>query len=155
ASTPAAEVWPIIVAAGLGTRAASSGLNVPKPLAHVSGLPVIKRLVRVVQHATQGVLPPIVIISPEIESQVRDALGGEPIKIVVQPAARGSGDAVLCAYELVRDFHGRVLVVWGTQPVIRGQTLRRSLILAEMFPDYKIVLTTALTRETNVPLLRD
>ena len=154
-STPAAEVWPIIVAAGRGTRAAGSGLNVPKPLAHVLGLPVIKRLVRVVQHATQGVLPPIVIISPEIESQVRDALGGESVKIVVQPVARGSGDAVLCAYEQVRDFQGRALVVWGTQPVIRAQTIRRSLTLAGMFPEYKMVLPTALTREPYAPLLRD
>jgi N-acetylgalactosamine kinase len=154
-STPAAEVWPIIVAGGLGTRAASSGLNVPKPLAQVSGLPVIKRLLQVVKHATQCVLPPIVIVSPEIESQVRDALVGEPIKMVVQPAARGSGDAVICAYQEMRDFHGRALVVWGTQPVILAQTIRRSLILAGMFPDYEMVLPTALTRLPYAPVRRD
>ena len=155
ASTPAAEVWPIIVAAGLGTRAASSGLNVPKPLAQVSGLPVIKRLLQVVRHATQCALPPIVIVSPEIESQVRDALVGESIKIVVQPAARGSGDAVICANEQMRGFEGRALVVWGTQPVIRAQTIRRSLTLAGMFPDYEMVLPTALTRQPYAPLRRD
>jgi bifunctional N-acetylglucosamine-1-phosphate-uridyltransferase/glucosamine-1-phosphate-acetyltransferase GlmU-like protein len=108
-----------------------------------------------VKHATQCVLPPIVIVSPEIESQVRDALVGEPIKVVVQPTARGSGDAVLCAYEQLRDFHGRALVVWGTQPVIRAQTIRRSLTLAGMFPDYEMVLPTALTRLPYAPLRRD
>jgi galactokinase/CTP:molybdopterin cytidylyltransferase MocA len=154
-STPALEVWPIIVAAGLGTRAASSGLNVPKPLAQVSGLPVIKRILRGVKHATKTVLPPMVIVSPEIESQVRDALAGETIKIVVQPVARGSGDAVLCAYEHLRNFHGRALVVWGTQPVIRAQTICRSLTLAGMFPDYKMVLPTALTGHPYAPVRRD
>ena len=154
-STPAAEVWPIIVAGGLGTRAASSGLNVPKPLAQVSGLPVIKRLLQVVKHATQCVLPPIVIVSPEIASQVREALVGEPMKMVVQPAARGSGDAVICAYQEMRDFHGRALVVWGTQPVILAQTIRRSLTLAGMFTDYEMVLPTALTRLPYAPLRRD
>jgi galactokinase/CTP:molybdopterin cytidylyltransferase MocA len=154
-STPAFEVWPIIVAAGLGTRAASSGLNVPKPLAQVSGLPVIKRILRVVKRATKVVLPPIVIVSPEIESQVRDALVGETVRIVVQPVACGSGDAVLCAYEQLRDFHGRALVIWGTQPVIRVQTICRSLTLAGMFPDCKMVLPTALTRHPYAPVRRD
>jgi len=153
--TPALEVWPIIVAAGLGSRAALSGLDVPKALAQVSGLPAIKRLLQVVKAATQSVLLPIVIVSPEIELQVRDALLGEDIEIIIQPIARGSGDAVLCAYERMRGFPGRALVVWGTQPVISVKTIRRSLTLAEIFTDYRMVLPTALTREPYAPVRRD
>jgi len=154
-ATPALKVWPIIVAAGLGSRAASSGLDVPKPLAQVSGLPAIKRLLQVVKAATQSVFPPIVIVSAEIELQIRDALLGEDIEIIIQPIARGSGDAVLCAYEQMRGFHGRALVVWGTQPVISVKTIRRSLTLAEIFIDYQMVLPTALTREPYAPVRRD
>jgi galactokinase/CTP:molybdopterin cytidylyltransferase MocA len=152
---PAVEVRPIIVAAGLGSRAALSGLDVPKPLAQVSGLPAIRRLLQVVRVATQSLLPPLVVVSPEIELQVRDALLGEDIEIIIQPIARGSGDAVLCAYEPMRGFHGRALVVWGTQPVISVKTIRRSLALAETFIDYRMVLPTALTREPYAPVQRD
>lgn len=154
-STPAADVWPIIVAAGQGTRAASSGLNVAKPLAQVSGLPAITRVLHIVKQATQCARPPIVIVSPKIESQVCDALAREDVKIIVQPVALGSGDAVLCAYDEMRGFQGRALVVWGTQPVIRALTMRRSLTIAGMFPDYEMVLPTALARRPYAPVRRD
>jgi galactokinase len=154
-STPAPDVWPIVVAAGQGTRAASSGLNVAKPLAQVSGLPAITRVLQLIKQATQCARPPIVIVSPKTESQVRNALARENVKIIVQPTARGSGDAVLCAYNELRGFQGRALVVWGTQPVIRAETMRRSLTLARMFPDYEMVLPTALTRQPYAPVRRD
>jgi bifunctional N-acetylglucosamine-1-phosphate-uridyltransferase/glucosamine-1-phosphate-acetyltransferase GlmU-like protein len=96
-----------------------------------------------------------VIVSPEIELQVRDALLGEDIEIIIQPTARGSGDAVLCAYEQMRGFHGHALVVWGTQPVISVKTIRRALTLAGIFADYRMVLPTALTREPYAPLRRN
>jgi galactokinase/CTP:molybdopterin cytidylyltransferase MocA len=152
---PAADVWPIIVAAGQGTRAASTGLDVAKPLAQVSGLPAITRVLQVVKQATQCVHPPIVVVSPKIESQVRDALAREDVKVIVQPVARGSGDAVLCAYGEMRGFQGRALVVWATQPVIRALTIRRSLILAGMFPEHEMVLPTALTSRPYAPVRRD
>ena len=39
---------------------------------------------------------------------------------VIQPEALGTGDAVLCAYEPMKGFQGRALVIWGTQPVIQA-----------------------------------
>src|SRR6185369_9006190 len=51
ASTSAAaeEIWPIIVAAGRGTRAAESGLNVPKPLSIVGKRPAIVQVLRSIE----------------------------------------------------------------------------------------------------------
>jgi galactokinase/CTP:molybdopterin cytidylyltransferase MocA len=150
------NVWPVIVAAGKGTRAAASGLDVPKPLAPVSGVPAIKRVLRALRAALgEAARAPVVIVSPETEARARAALKGEDVVFVTQPEARGTGDAVLCAYEQMREFEGRALVVWGTQPVIRARTIRRTLALAQMFDDHQMIVPTAVAREPYAPLLRD
>jgi galactokinase len=152
---PAAGVWPIIVAAGKGVRAASSGLNVPKPLALISGIPAVQRVLSTIKAAGVCLHDPIVIVSPETEQGIREALAGEKVSFVVQPIARGTGDAVLFAYEQMRGFEGRALVVWGTQPALRARTIRRVLKLAEIFSDYQMVLPTATVHHPYAPLLRD
>lgn len=152
---PAAEVWPVIVAAGKGTRAKETGLNVPKPLAPVLGLPVIKHVLRMLQAAGACSRPPIVIVSLETEPGLREALAGEDVIFVLQPEALGTGNAVLCADEQMRDFLGHALIVWGTQPLARPQTLRRTLKLAALFAEYAMVLPTAVKQKPYAPLLRD
>lgn len=152
---PSNETWPIIVAAGKGTRASSSGLNVPKPLALISGVHAITRVLHTLKASVRAARPPIVIVSPETAAGVRQALAGEEVIFVVQPEARGTGDAVLHAREQMRDFRGRVLVVWGTQPVIRARTLRRTWQMAKLFADYEMVVPTAVMARPYAPLLRD
>jgi galactokinase len=60
------DVWPLIVAAGKGSRARASGLDVPKPLAPVGGVPAILHVLRSVREGC-GVKArtPVVIVSPE------------------------------------------------------------------------------------------
>jgi galactokinase/CTP:molybdopterin cytidylyltransferase MocA len=152
---PAGEVWPVIVAAGKGTRARETGLDVPKPLANVLGVPAIVRVLRNVRAAAPASRPPVVIVSPETERAVRAALSGEELTFVLQPAALGTGDAVLCAREVMRGFQGRALVVWSTQPVIRPETMRRTLKLAALFPNHQMVFPTVLKARPYAPVLRD
>ena len=40
------EIWPVIVAAGKGTRAAETGIDVPKPVAPIDQTPTILHVVR-------------------------------------------------------------------------------------------------------------
>ena len=94
------------------------------------------------------------IVSPETESEIR-ALIKDDVTFVVQPEALGTGDAVLCAHEHMQGFQGRTLVVWGTQPVIRPETMRRTLKLATLFHDYEMVLPTVHQDRPYAPLLRD
>ncbi len=150
----AGEVWPVIVAAGKGTRARETGLDVPKPLAKILGVPAIVHVLRNVRAAAPGARPPVVIVSPETEAEVRAALAHEEVTFVLQPEALGTGDAVLCAHDLMRDFQGRALVIWSTQPVVTPETMRRTLKLAALF-DYEMVLPTVLKARPYAPLLRD
>jgi CTP:molybdopterin cytidylyltransferase MocA len=149
------EVWPVVVAAGKGTRAQASGLDVPKPLAEVGGVPSIVRVLRNVRAGLGATRPPVVIVSPETVAPVREALAGEEVSFVTQAEALGTGDAVLSARALMRDFRGRALVVWSTQPVIRPETFRRTLGLAALFGEYALVLPTAFKGSPYAPVTRD
>ena len=149
------EVWPVIVAAGKGTRSIATGLDVPKPIAQIQGTPATVHVLRNLRSAFGPTRPPIVIVSPETEPQIREALADDDVTFVVQPKALGTGDAVLCAQEAMKDFQGRALVIWGTQPVIRPVTMKRTLKLATLFDDYEMVVPTAYQGRPYAPLLRD
>ena len=58
------EVWPVIVAAGKGTRSLASGLAIPKPFAPVLGLPAILHVLQNIRTAFGHTRRPIVIVSP-------------------------------------------------------------------------------------------
>lgn len=149
-------VWPVIVAAGKGSRARESGLNVPKPVAPVGGVPAILRVLRNVREGC-GVIAraPVVVVSPETAVAVREALAGEEVNYIMQPEPLGTGDALLHAHELMKEFSGKALVIWGTQPVIRPRTIRRTLKLAALFKEYEMILPTALKRRPYAPVERD
>ncbi len=152
---PAPAIRAVILAAGKGERARKSGLQVPKPLAPVLGVPAVVRVLRSLRAAFSMAGPPIVIVSAETEQGVREALAGEDVTFVLQPRALGTGDAILCAADHLRDFNGRTLVVWGTQPVIRPETMRLTLDLAALFPEFDMVLPTAVMERPYAPLYRD
>jgi bifunctional N-acetylglucosamine-1-phosphate-uridyltransferase/glucosamine-1-phosphate-acetyltransferase GlmU-like protein len=96
----------------------------------------------------------VVIVSPDTEDAIREALAGEDVIFVTQPHALGTGDAVLSAHRLLGDFTGRSLVVWGTQPVIRPQTFARAAKLARLFDSYDMVLPTAFVPHPYAPIRR-
>ena len=148
------DVWPVIVAAGKGTRSIASGLEIPKPLAPILGTPAILHVLRNIRNAFGETRRPIVIVSPETESQIRSQVN-EDVTFVVQPLALGTADAVLYAQEQMLGFKGRALVIWSTQPVIQPATMRRTLNLSNLFSVYDMVLPTTVTRHPYAPLLRD
>lgn len=148
------EVWPVIVAAGKGTRFILSGLTIPKPLAPVLDTPAIVHVLQNIRTAFGKTRKPIVIASPETADPIRSILD-DYVTIVIQAEARGTGDAVLCAYEPMKGFQGRALVIWGTQPVIQGQTMRRTLTLAKLFENYDMIVPTTVKDTPYAPVLRD
>ena len=148
------EIWPVIVSAGQGSRAAETGLTVPKPLAIIDGQPAIIHVLRNVRVALGETRPPVIIVSPSNEAAIRDALAGENVLFVTQPHALGTGDAVLHAQDLMHDFAGLALVTWSTQPVIRPQTFVRTVKLARLFEAYDMVLPTTFKKHPYAPIRR-
>jgi CTP:molybdopterin cytidylyltransferase MocA len=149
------EIQPVIVAAGKGSRAAESGLNVPKPVALVSGQPAIVHVLRSIREGLGETHTPVVIVSPDTEAAIREALRGEDVVFVTQPQALGTGDAVLSTHRLLNDFNGMSLVVWSTQPTIRPKTYARAAKLARLFESYDMVLPTAFVAHPYAPIRRN
>lgn len=149
------EIWPVIVAAGIGSRATTSGLNVPKPVAMVGEQPAIVHVLRSLREGLGHTRSPVVIVSPDTEAAIREALRGEDVVFVTQAQALGTGDAVLSAHRLMSDFDGMSVVVWSTQPVIRPKTFARAAKLARLFESYDMVLPTAFVSSPYAPIQRN
>lgn len=149
------EIWPVIVAAGKGTRAAETGLTVPKPVALVNDEPAIVHVVRNIRAGLGTTRPPVVIVSPETDGVIREALQRKDVIFVTQSKAHGTGNAVLHAHSVLDHFDGKTLVVWGTQPVIRPKTFARIAKLAELFPAYDMVLPTVFVENPYAPIRRN
>ena len=149
------DVWPVIVAAGKGSRAAATGLTVHKPVALIGTQPSIVHVLRNIRAGLGQTRPPVIIISRETEPSVRKALEGEEVLFVLQPESLGTGDAVLRARERMTNFGGLALVVWSTQPVIRPSTFKRTVKLARLFGEYEMVVPTAFRHRPYAPVQRN
>ena len=149
------EIWPVIVAAGRGTRASESGINLPKPLAVVGEKPAIVHVLQSIREGLGQTRSPVIIVSPDSEGPIREALSQEDVVFVTQPFALGTGDAVWSAHRVMSDFTGMSLVVWSTQPVIRPKTFTRTAKLARLFHSYDMVLPTAFVPHPYAPIRRN
>jgi N-acetylgalactosamine kinase len=149
------SVWPVVVAAGRGTRATESGLSVPKPLALIAGKPSIVHVLDNIRAGLGQTRAPVVIVSPETESPIRQQLKDYEVIFVTQPEPLGTGDAVLQTQKVMHDFNGLALVVWSTQPVIRPATFKRGAKLAQLFDSYEMVIPTTLRAAPYAPIRRD
>ena len=109
----------VILAAGQGTRMRSA---VPKVLHPLGGRPMLLHTL-----ATAGAVAggkPVVVVNPA-QPQVRAALDGQA-DCVVQPAPRGTGDALRSVPADLRRA-GQVVVLSADVPLVRPETLQRLL----------------------------
>lgn len=115
-----ADLCALIAAAGRGTRA---GLPYPKTLFPIQGKPI---LVRISELLAPYDSQPTVIVSPDGEAPIRQCLAryGVASHLVVQPEARGMGDAVLrLEQSLASADTEHVLLIWGDVPFIQPETV--------------------------------
>ena len=149
------DIWPVIVAAGKGTRASESGLAVSKPLALINQQPAIVHVLRNIRQGLGKTRAPLVIVSPDTEAAIRQALRDEDVTFVTQHAALGTGDAVLQAHDVMSHFDGLTLVVWSTQPVLQPKTFERSAKLADLFHSYDMIVPTTFRADPYAPIKRN
>ncbi len=107
----------VVLAAGRGTRLA--GLDVPKPLAPVGGVPVIDRILDTL--AADG-LADAVIVTGHRAGEVERHLADRTVRVVRQHAPLGTADALLVARSEVGD--EPFLVTWA-DVIVEPGTYRR------------------------------
>lgn len=111
----AAPLACIILAAGEGTRMKSSRAKV---LHNVAGFPMIAH----VKRACEALAPQriVAVLAPGAEDV---AAAVAPHASVIQKERRGTAHAVLAAKDALKDFTGRILVVYGDTPLLHPKTL--------------------------------
>lgn len=132
-------VFPIILAAGQGTRMRSA---LPKVLHPIAGKPMLQHVVDAC--AALGATN-IAVVYGHGGDQVRETIHGD-VQWALQAEQKGTGHAVAQAIDLAGD-DDVVLVAYGDVPLIQQETLQA---LADATVDHGlVVLTTQLTNPTG------
>jgi bifunctional UDP-N-acetylglucosamine pyrophosphorylase/glucosamine-1-phosphate N-acetyltransferase len=112
------ELGVILLAAGQGTRMRS---NLPKVLHPLAGRPLFLHAL-----GTARRLNPerVAVVIGHGGEAVRSAYAGNDVAWIIQEQQLGTGHAVLCAKDVLKEFKGDVVILSGDVPLIREQTLR-------------------------------
>ncbi len=127
--TPAAA---IVLAAGMGTRMKSALAKVLHPIA---GRPMIQHLLATLDELN---LEKIVVVTSAGADEVKAAVAPHPS--AVQAEQLGTGHAVLQAAGALPGFDGDVLIVFGGDPLITGETISRLLARRREADDPAVVV---------------
>ncbi|MDB9771793.1 bifunctional UDP-N-acetylglucosamine diphosphorylase/glucosamine-1-phosphate N-acetyltransferase GlmU [Alphaproteobacteria bacterium] len=111
------NICSIILSAGKGNRMQSS---IPKPLHTISGKSMLQW---VIDANIAAKITKYVIVIPkdnkEIEAVTKD------LETVVQPIPLGTGDAVIQAKKILKDFNGIIIICFADTPFIAPETLKK------------------------------
>ena len=110
----------IILAAGKSTRMKS---QIPKVLHPICGRPILGYLLDLVKGLKAERV--IAVVGYKQEA-VRKALP-EGVKVTVQKKLLGTADAVKSALPLLKNFKGMVLVLYGDNPLLKKESLKKLL----------------------------
>ncbi len=108
----------IILAAGAGTRMQST---LPKVLHEVNGKSMVQSSIDALKKA--GAEEIVVVVGYKKE-MVMEKLGDQ-VKYAVQEQQLGTGHAVKAAAEHIKNYDGKVVVVYGDNPLLKVETIQK------------------------------
>ena len=117
----AAPFAAVVLAAGQGTRMASSLHKVLHPIA---GRPMLHHLLATLEDAGAKRIALVVGAGRE---QIEESVAGRDVTLVVQAEQLGTAHAARQAEAALADYDGDVVVLFGDGPLIRGETLAAML----------------------------
>ena len=133
----------VILAAGKGTRMNS---NVPKVLHKVGGKSMI---VHVINTAKSLGAEKIITVLGYKYAMIQKALENETVDCVLQLKQIGTAHAVLQCRELLNNFQGNVLILYGDVPLTKVKTLSKLLEVHAQKGAWSTILTTDLPDPTG------
>ena len=114
------ETTAIILAAGISKR---MNTKMVKVLHEVCGRPMLAYVLDSCRQA--GVKKIFVVVGFSSEQVIEKFAGSDDIVWIKQEQQLGTGHAVLCCKEHLKDFQGQTLVLCGDGPLIRTETLTK------------------------------
>ena len=116
----------LILAAGLGTRMKSSQAKV---LHKIGSRPMISLALRAaVELEPENIFVVVGHQAGKVEEAARGSLSpadAEKLRFVLQSEQRGTGHAVICASDVLKNASGRLVVFYGDTPAVKADTLRK------------------------------
>lgn len=112
------KIAAVILGAGKGTRMKS---DLPKVMMPLKGKSMIKRIIDTLEDLKADQI--VTVISPEGEIVKKEVA---PYQTCVQDKQLGTGHAVLYAKDLLKNFDGAVLVIFGDTPLITKETFLKA-----------------------------
>lgn len=107
----------VVLAAGKGTRLRTEGIDLPKVMRQAYGEPLLGHVL----HAIDFLAPEdVVLVGGYQREKVFEAFPSYPS--AVQEPQMGTGHAVQCAQDALKDFAGSVLICYGDMPLMRRET---------------------------------
>jgi bifunctional UDP-N-acetylglucosamine pyrophosphorylase/glucosamine-1-phosphate N-acetyltransferase len=111
----------IVLCAGQGTRMKSERAKVLHPILGrpLCAYPIARAL-------EAGASPVVAVVghqAEEVRAAIERTFPNAPLRFAVQAEQKGTGHAVRCAEEALRDYSGPVLILYGDVPLLREETL--------------------------------
>ncbi len=116
------KIKAVVLAAGKGTRMMSEANNLPKVLRLACGKPLLHYVLKELDFIPAE---DTVLVGGYMREQVFEAFPAYPH--AVQDPQLGTGHAVMCAREFLKDFDGTVLICYGDMPLLRKEVYRELL----------------------------
>ena len=117
----------VLLCGGKGSRMLAGGVTTHKPLLEVGGMPATRFVVEGLLGGTVQFSQFIIVVPPGRESEYEEALDGLGCRIITQEHALGTGNAVYDSLEHLLSPVEHVYVSFGTQPLVRTETIEGSL----------------------------
>lgn len=128
----------VILAAGKGKRFKSEK---PKVLHEICGRPMITYLLD--RLPDLGVEKVFVVVDPD-SRQIRETLADYSAEFVIQDKQMGTGHAIICTADVVKDLQGSLLVLYGDTPFVSTRYLESLFAACEKEGCDEALLTTEL-----------
>ena len=112
----------VVLAAGKGTRMMSEKDHMPKVLRQACGRPLLHYVLHAIDFIPKE---NIVLVGGYRREDVFAAFPGYPT--AVQDPQLGTGHAILCAKDHLKDFDGTILVCYGDMPLLRKEVYQNLL----------------------------
>jgi len=128
----------VILAAGKGTRMNS---ELPKVLVSLNGRPMINYLMDSVA-ASQVDPRPLVVVSPDNQEIISQALQGYNVEYVIQEQQLGTGHAVHSALQYLDDTMENIIVLYGDHPFLKTESIQK---FAQANPEAVTIMPTLLS----------
>ena len=131
----------IVLAAGKGTR---MNTDVPKVLVELGGRPMVEHVLQTIKEA--GYQTPIMVVGYGADL-VKKVCGPE-CRYVLQEEQKGTGHAVLVTEDELKEEANCVVVVYGDQPFVTGDTLSKLALPLQV--GVKLVIATSIISDDEL-----